>query len=162
MRPAWRPVAALALQAAVLLAGLAAVAFLLGEPHLEGRNTRATLFQIYFQDPFLAYVYAGSIPFFLALRRAFALGECLRRGQAVSPGTLAALHAIRRCGWALLGFVAGGLVLVLLHGDREDRPAGLALGVLASAVPVFFIRTSARLARSVQRALARSASPSPP
>lgn len=162
MKPALRSAAGLALQAAVLLAALAALAFLLGEPHLEGRNVRATLFQIYFQDPFLAYVYAGSIPFFLALRRAFDLASCLRRGQAVSLETLAALHAIRRCGWALLAGVAGGLVLVLLHGDREDRPAGLALGVLASAVPAFFIVISARLARSVRCALARSSRAFPP
>ena len=44
------------LQIVIVLIGVAAIAFLLGEPHLEGRNERATLFEVYFKDPFLAFV----------------------------------------------------------------------------------------------------------
>jgi hypothetical protein len=54
---------ALFLQAAIVLIGIGALAFLLWEPHIEGRNAHATTFEIYFKDPFLAYVYVGSIPF---------------------------------------------------------------------------------------------------
>jgi hypothetical protein len=45
------------LQVVLVLIGMAALAFLLWEPHLEGRNVHATLFEIYFKDPFLAYAY---------------------------------------------------------------------------------------------------------
>lgn len=42
------------LQAVVVLIGIGALAFLLWEPHLKGRNANATTFEIYFNDPFLA------------------------------------------------------------------------------------------------------------
>ena len=58
---------ALLLQGVTVLVGIAVLAFLLWEPHIEGRNAHATTFEIYFKDPFLAYVYLGSAPFFVAL-----------------------------------------------------------------------------------------------
>ena len=58
------------LQVAVVLFGIAALAFLLVEPHLEGRNAHATVFQVYFHDPFLAFAYLGSIAFFAAVFQA--------------------------------------------------------------------------------------------
>ena len=61
------------LQAVVVLIGIGALALLLWEPHLEGRNAHATLFQIYFNDPFLGYAYIATIPFFVALFQAFKL-----------------------------------------------------------------------------------------
>lgn len=122
---------ALFLQLVVVLIGLGAAAFLLGEPHLEGRNAHATVFEIYFQDPFLAYVYVGSLPFFLALRRAFALLGEVRRTGTCSLATVGALQSIRRCALVLMGFVAGAAVMIVAFGDGEDRPAGVAMSVLA-------------------------------
>jgi hypothetical protein len=46
------------LKAVLLLVGIGALALMLWEPHIEGRNTHATLFEVYFKDPFLAYAYA--------------------------------------------------------------------------------------------------------
>jgi hypothetical protein len=54
------------LQIAVAICGLLALAFLILEPQVEGRNANATQFQIYFQDFFLAYVDLASVPFFFA------------------------------------------------------------------------------------------------
>ena len=59
------------LQVVIVLIGMAASALMLWEPHIEGRNAHATLFQIYFKDPFLAFAYIASIPFFIALYQAF-------------------------------------------------------------------------------------------
>ena len=65
------------LQVVIVLIGIGALALLLWEPHIEGRNAHATLFEIYFKDPFLAYAYIASIPFFVALYQAFKLlGYC--------------------------------------------------------------------------------------
>lgn len=150
--------AALLLQVATVLLGLVVLVFLLGEPHLEGRNAQATLVQIYFQDPFLAYVYVGSIPFFLALHRAFRLGGQFRRGESRGTDTVQGLRAIRRCALLLLGFVAGGMVLILRFGDREDRPAGVFLGLLSAAAALAMAAVASRLARRVKRALERSSS----
>src|SRR3954447_11636021 len=59
------------LQIVIVLLGIGTLALLLWEPHLEGRNKHATLFEVYFTDSFLVYVYLGSIPFFVALYQAF-------------------------------------------------------------------------------------------
>ncbi|MEK7514868.1 MAG: hypothetical protein AAB608_00605 [Patescibacteria group bacterium] len=63
-----KPLPTLFLKAAIVLIGIGALAFLLIEPHFEGRNVNATLFEIYFRDPFLAYAYIASIPFHSSLR----------------------------------------------------------------------------------------------
>ena len=68
------------LQVVVVLFGVGSLALLLWEPHLEGRNAHASLFQIYFNDPFFAYAYTGSLAFFVALYQAFKLlGVCRER-----------------------------------------------------------------------------------
>jgi len=61
------------LQVVIVLIGIGVLVAVLWEPILEGRNAHATVFQIYFNDPFLACVYAGPIPFFVALYQAFKL-----------------------------------------------------------------------------------------
>jgi drug/metabolite transporter (DMT)-like permease len=153
--PTMKSSAALFLQGAVVLIGLAALTFLLGEPHLEGRNAHATLFEIYFKDPFLAYVYVGSIPFFVALYRAFGLFGHVRRNGAFTPATVEALRTIKRCGLLLLGFVAGGVVIILVFGDKEDRPPGLFMGFLAVLGSSAIAVGAAMFARKLQHDLSR-------
>ncbi|MCA9168885.1 MAG: DUF2975 domain-containing protein, partial [Planctomycetales bacterium] len=73
------------LQIVIVMIGLAALVFLLWEPQVEGRNKDATQFQIYFQDPFLALVYIGSIPFFAALYQTIRALNYVARDQVFSP-----------------------------------------------------------------------------
>ena len=40
------------LQVVIVLIGIGALALMLWEPHIEGRNAHATLFEIYFKIPF--------------------------------------------------------------------------------------------------------------
>lgn len=154
--PGMKSSSALFLQVAIVLIGLGMLAWMLWEPHLEGRNAHATTFEIYFKDPFLAYVYAGSIPFFVALRRAFGLLGQMRRNGAFSPATLSALGSIRRCALALLGFVAGGMVFILLFGDREDRPAGLFMSFLVALAASGLAAAAAKFARNLRGAFERA------
>ena len=111
------------LQVVVVLIGLVALALLLWEPQIEGRNANATQFEVYFKDPLLALVYVGSIPFFVALHRAFGLFRDVRRNGSFSQVTLNALRTIKRCALAILGFVAGGVIFIIVSGDPDDRPA---------------------------------------
>lgn len=144
------------LQAVVVLFGLAALVFLLGEPHLEGRNAHATFFEIYFKDPFLAYVYVGSIPFFVALHRAFGLlGDVGRTGH-FSPGTVAALRTIKVCALTTIGFIAGAAVIILLAGDGEDRPAGIFMTLLAASGVGAIALAANYFGRTLQSALSRT------
>ena len=94
------------LQVVVVLIGIGALALLLWEPHIEGRNVHATLFQIYFNDPFLAWAYSASIAFFVALYQAFKLLGYIGRNEVFSLRSVKALHTIKYCGgvfsWAFL------------------------------------------------------------
>jgi hypothetical protein len=146
---------ALLLQVVVVLIGLAILVLMLWEPHLEGRNAHATPFEIYFKDPFLAYVYLGSTPFFVAVYRAFGLFGHVRQTGAFSPFTVEALRSIKRCAITLIGFIAGAGVFILIFGG-EDRPAGVFMCLLftlgASAIAI----TAATFARHLKNTLGRS------
>ena len=93
------------LQVVIVLIGIGALALLLWEPQIEGRNAHATLFEIYFKDPFLAYVYAGSIPFFIALYQAFKVLGYAGQNKVFSQAAVKALRTIKYCAIAIIGFV---------------------------------------------------------
>src|SRR2546427_11448369 len=109
---------ALFLQVTVVLIGIGTLALMLWEPHIEGRNAHAAAFEIYFKDPFLAYVYVGSTPFFVALYRAFGLFGHVRQNRAFSQVSVDALRAIKHCAIAIIGFVAVGVVFVVRFGCK--------------------------------------------
>lgn len=147
---------ALLLQIALGSIGVGALALLLWEPHLEGRNAGATLSEIYFGDPFLAYVYAGSTPFFVALVRAYGLCGHFRRRGAFSRETVAALRGIQQCGIAVIAFVLGAIVLILAYGDPEDRPAGVVMGGVVVVGASGGALAAAMAARRLEHALSRA------
>ncbi|MGC4075422.1 MAG: DUF2975 domain-containing protein [Nibricoccus sp.] len=148
---------ALFLQAAVVLLGIGVLALMLWEPHLEGRNAHATTFEIYFKDPFLAYVYVGSIPFFVALYRAFGLFGHVRQTGAFSQQSVESLRAIKRCALTLIAFVAGAAVFIVLLGDGEDRAGGVFMCALAIVGSSIAAVVAALFARNLQNSLQRSA-----
>src|SRR5688500_5347984 len=96
------------LRAVILLVGVGVLAGLILFPQGEGRNANADQFTIYFRDPFLAYVYLGSLPFFFALYQGFELLGYVGRGQAFSPAAVEALRRIKYCALAVMGFIVGG------------------------------------------------------
>ena len=145
--------AALLLQIAILLLAGAVLVFLLWEPHLEGRNANATAFEVYFHDPFLAYVYVGSLPFFAALYQAFQLLGQIRKTGTFSQDSIDRLRVINRCALLLILFVAGAAAWILLTGDPDDRPAGVFLCLLVTVGAFVIAITAAMLARRLQKAL---------
>src|SRR5215467_5710381 len=117
------------LQLVIVLIGIGALALLLWEPHIEGRNAHATLFAIYFQDPFLAYAYLASIPFFVALYQAFKVLGYAGQNKTFSQTTVKALRTIKYCALAIIGFVAVS-VIFFMFSDPDDRPAGVFMRLL--------------------------------
>ena len=118
------------LQATVVLAGIGVLALMLWEPHLEGRNVHATLFQIYFNDPFLACAYIASIPFFVALYHAFKLLEHIRRNEVSSECSVRALRAIKYCGMSLVAsLLAAEAYLWIIVRGKDDIAGGVAVGL---------------------------------
>ena len=117
------------LQVVIVLIGIGALALMLWEPHIEGRNAHATLFEIYFKDPFLAYAYIGSIPFFVALYQAFKVLGYAGQNKVFSQAAVKALRTIKFCAISIIGFVAVGVIFIML-GDSDDRAGGVFMGIL--------------------------------
>jgi len=144
--------ASLFLRAVLVLVGIGALALLLWEPHLEGRNAHATLFAIYFKDPFLAYVYIGSIPFFVGLYQGFKVLGYAGRNDEFSPSAVRSLRTIKYCAIALVGFVAGAEVFIMLH-KSDDRAGGVFIGVLITFASIVVATTMALLERALKNAV---------
>jgi hypothetical protein len=117
------------LQIVIVLIGIGALALMLWEPHIEGRNAHATLFQIYFNDPFLAYAYIASISFFAALYQAFKVLGYARQNKIFSQASVKAVRTIKFCATAIVGFVALGEIFILF-GDSDDRAGGVFMGII--------------------------------
>jgi hypothetical protein len=155
MKKTLKSCTALFLQAAIVLIGIGALAFLLWEPHIEGRNANATIFEIYFKDPFLAYVYVGSTPFFVALYWAFRLFGHVRQNRAFSQVTVDALRTIKYCAIAIIGFVVVS-VFFMISGDKDDRPAGVFMRILVIFASSVIAIAAAMFARNMQNSLRRA------
>jgi hypothetical protein len=144
--------AILFLRAVILLVGVGVLAGLLWEPQLEGRNANADLATIYLRDPFLAYAYVGSLPFFFGLYQASKFLDYVGQGQAFSPAAVKALRSIKLCALAVIGFIAGAEAYILL-GVSDDRAGGVAMGVGMSFALVVTAAAAAVLERVLQSAV---------
>ena len=140
------------LQVVIVALGIGALALLLWEPHIEGRNAHATLFEIYFKDPFLAYAYIASIPFFVALYQAFKMLGYVRQNRVFSQEAVKALRTIKYCALAIIGFVAVS-VIFMISGDRDDRPAGLFMRILIAFPSIVVATAAAMFERILQNAV---------
>ena len=107
--------AAIFLQTVIVLFGLGVLAVLLIEPRYEGRNVNATFFETYFTDPFLAFVYVGSIPFFVGLFQAFMLLGLVRKNAVISSAAVRALRTIKRCGMVTAALVVASAIWAWLR-----------------------------------------------
>ena len=140
------------LQAVIVLIGIGALALMLWEPHIEGRNAHATPFEIYFKDPMLAYAYLASIPFFIALYQAFRVLANVRQNKTFSQATVKALRTIKYCAIAVIGFVAVSVIFIMF-ADKDDRPAGLFMRILIAFPSIVIATTAAMFERILQNAV---------
>lgn len=140
------------LQSVVVLMGVGTLALLLWEPHIEGRNKHSTLFEVYFKDPALAYVYTASIPYFVALYQAFKVLGYAGRNTIFSVAAVRALRTIKYCAIAIIGFVAVS-VLFFFSGDPEDRPPGVFMRILVTFPSIVVATAAAVFERILQHAV---------
>ena len=140
------------LQIVIVLIGIGALALLLWEPHIEGRNAQATLFEIYFKDPFLAYAYIASTPFFVALYQAFKVLGYAGQNKVFSHAAVKALRTIKYCAISIIGFVAVGEIFIML-GNSDDRAGGVFMGILITFGSVVIATAAAMFERILQNAV---------
>jgi cytochrome bd-type quinol oxidase subunit 2 len=144
------------LQIAIVLVGIAVLAFMLIMPHHEGVNANATsLREIYFDDPFLAYVYLGSIPFFFGLFQAIKLLGFVNKNKVFSQDAIDGLRKIKYCAFITAGaIIAAGIFLRIAAFYHDDDPAGaLMLGMIATFASVVVGTAAALFERVLQKAV---------
>ena len=142
------------LQVVIVLIGIGALALMLWEPHLEGRNAHATLFEIYFKDPFLALVYLGSIPFFVALYQAFKVLGYAGQNKVFSQPAVNALRTIKYCAIAIIGFVVlSVLFMPFSDPDDDDGPQGVVMRILITFGSIVVATAAATFERILQNAV---------
>jgi len=139
------------LQAVIVLIGIGALVVILWEPNIEGRNAHATLFEVYFKDPFLAYAYVASVPFFAALHQAFKVVGYAGQNKVFSEAAVKALRTIKYCAMAIIGFVAVGEIFIVL-GNSDDRAGGIFMGILITFGSVVIATAAAMFERVLQNA----------
>jgi hypothetical protein len=141
------------LRGVLVIIGIGALALLLWEPHLEGRNAHATVFEIYFKDPFLAYAYFASIPFFVGLYQAFKVLGYAGRNKEFSPSAVKSVRTIKYCAIAIVGFVAIGEVIIISDASDDDHAGGVMMGVFISFAALIVATAMAVLERALQNAV---------
>ena len=137
------------LQVAVVLIGIVVFAALLWEPTVEGVNAEATtLYQIYFDDPFLAYIYFSFIAVFVGLYQAFKLLGYIGRDEAYSQKSVQALRTIKYCALSFAGliFAAVAYIFITMRG-KDDIAGGVAMGLFMILVSIVAATTAAMFER---------------
>jgi len=141
------------LQIVVVLIGIVVFAALLWEPTVEGVNANATsLYQIYFDDPFLAYIYFSFIAVFVGLYQAFKLLGYVGRGGAYSQQSVRALRTIKYCALAFAGLIAAAVVymFVAVRGT-DDIAGGVAVGLFMILASLVVATASALFEKKLRR-----------
>lgn len=118
------------LQTVIVLIAVGGLALMLWEPHIEGRNVNATLYEIYFKDPFLACAYTVSIAFYTALYQAFKLLGYIGRNEVFSQRSVRALRTIRFCAMILIAFFVAAEAYLFIVRPDDDIAGGVFMGVL--------------------------------
>ena len=132
------------LKIVILFVAIGVLAGMIRFPQTEGRATNLDLISIY-TDPFIIYIYIGSIPFFIGLYQAFKLLNFIEANKAFSQGAINTLKNMKYASLSLIGFIALALFYIrfFVHGDDPAGPTmlgicmALAFGVIATAAGVF-------------------------
>jgi hypothetical protein len=147
---------AIFLQAIILLIGVGVLALLLWEPNLEGRNVNATLFEVYFKDPFLAYIYLAFVPFFVALYQGFKILGYARRDELFSQRPVRALRIIKYCAITTAIFILGAeaYIFTFVRGT-DDIAGGVMMGAFIILVSAIIATSAAVFERTLRKAVER-------
>ena len=149
------------LQAVIVAFGIGILGLLLWEPWIEGVNAHATgLSDIYFDDPFLLFVYMGSIPFFVGLYQAFKVLGYVRQNKVFSREAVKALQTIKYCALITAGAIVAVDVFLMIHArlypeiGAQDGPEGaIVLGLVATLVSIVIATAAAMFERILQHAV---------
>ncbi len=141
------------LQIITIIFGVVVFIFLLWEPNIEGRNAHATLYQIYFHDPFLVYAYLGSIVFFVMLYQIFKLLGHFRQNHFISTKSIIALNNIKRCSIGLMVYILPSVAYLVIVRPGDDIAGGVAIGSFISILLLIVAISAKSIDKIIQRKL---------
>ena len=146
--------AAIFLQILIVLFGGMVLAALLIGPQFEGRNSNANFFETYFTDPFLAYVYLASVPFFVALFQAFRALGYIRQNNIFSQAGAAALRIIKYCGLLVAASTVAAEVYIIIsaRATNDDSAGAVMLGAIVIVVSAAAAATAAACEKILRKA----------
>jgi len=128
-----KPTSTLFLKIVILLIGIAVLVGLIHFPQTEGVAQNLDLISIY-TDPFIIYIYIGSIPFFVGLYQAFKLLNLIGANKAFSQAAVNTLRNMKYASLSLIGFIALALLYIHFspHGVDDDPAGPTMLGIIVS------------------------------
>ena len=132
------------LKIVIIFIAIATLVGLLWFPQTEGRAANLDLVNIY-ADLFIAYIYIGSIPFFIGLYQAFKLLNLIDANKAFTQDAVDTLKNMKFAALSLIGFIVLALIYIrfIAHGDDSAGPTAIgllvifAVAVIATAAAVF-------------------------
>ena len=132
------------LKIVIIFIAIGTLAGLLWFPQTEGRPANLDLVNIY-ADLFIAYIYMGSIPFFIGLYQAFKLLNLIDANKAFTQDAVDTLKNMKFAALSLIGFILLALIYIrfIAHGDDSAGPTAIgllvifAVAVIATAAAVF-------------------------
>ena len=114
----------------------------------------ATQFEIYFKDPFLAYIYLAFVPFFIGLYQAFKIVGYGRRNEIFSQRSVRALRIIKYCAMTTALFIVGAeaYIFIVVRGT-DDVAGGVMMGAFIIFVSAIIATAAAVFERILQNAV---------
>jgi hypothetical protein len=108
---------------------------------------------MYFNDPFLVLVYAGVIPFIVALYQAFMVLGYAGQNTVFSQAAVKALRTIKYCALAIIGFVVMEEIFIMLNHGSDDAAGGVFMGVLITFGSIVIATAAAVFEKLLQSAV---------
>jgi len=119
------------LKVVLCLIAIGVLAGLIWFPQTEGRAAHLDLISIY-TNPFILYIYIGSIPFFVGLYQAFKLLNLIDANKAFSQGAVNTLRNMKFASLSLIGFIALAVFYIRFAAGGDDPAGPTALGIVVS------------------------------
>src|SRR6185295_2779399 len=108
-------------------------------------------FEIYFKDPFLAYIYLAFVPFFVALYQAFKILGWARRDEVFLQHSVRAVQIIKYCAITTAIFILGAeaYLFIFIRG-KDDIAGGVMMGVFVILVSSIIATAAGVFERTLQ------------
>ncbi|MDP3941627.1 MAG: DUF2975 domain-containing protein [bacterium] len=134
------------------LIAIGAFAGMIWFPQTEGRAANLDLISIY-TDPFIIYIYIGSIPFFVGLYQAFKLLNFIDSNKTFSQDAVNTLKNMKYASISLIGLIALAELYIRFVAVGDDPAGPTALGIFASFTVAVIATAAAVFQKLLQNAV---------